>query len=85
MYWKISKKKGFEALAADPHSVLLAWSGRWGGPQVIGAWRIRKDSFETHDERVSCRAIWEPALQKRLLGLRLAGSGQSYQGPRIFI
>jgi len=90
MYWDLKKYKNtaLPDYQASSSPVLLAWSSLLDKkPMIVGAWRVQKDSLEIDED--SGRYLMKVAdhedliLRKRCLGLRLTGTGNSWQGPRF--
>jgi hypothetical protein len=88
MWWNLPKlgRDKFESLRESQNAILAAWSSQFGNPQLVGLWRIKKDTFASHPKnpnRFECQVSDEFSLSHRWLGARLRGDGKSYQGPKI--
>jgi hypothetical protein len=90
MYWSLGRfrKTTLPALQTAGNAALLAWRTIGGRPTIVGAWRIKKGSFD--NARRSGRyalTLQRPDLElrRRAIGMRLIGKGTSYMGPRILL
>jgi hypothetical protein len=90
MYWSLGRfrKTTLPALQAVSNAALLAWRTIDGRPTIVGAWRIKKGSF--NNARRSGRyalTLQRPDLELRrqTIGVRLVGKGTNYMGPRILL
>ena len=89
-WWNLPRLgvKNFGLLRDSESAILAAWSSKFGGPQLVGLWRIEKNSFRprTKDSRRFGMDVSDDnSLRRRWLGARLIGEGKSYQSPRISI
>lgn len=91
MCWILDKFENttFPSLRHSTSAVLAAWTSKFGGPQIVGVWRIQKGSFvhspDKESKRYKCSVSDDGALRKMLLGTRLLGTGHTYQGPHIYL
>ena len=89
MWWKLEKfGTKFRQLQQSRELILAAWSSKFGTPQIVGVWRVVQGSFVRSDsrpDRLRCNVYKDYALQREWLGVCLAGSGQSFEGPRIYL
>ena len=93
MYWKLDKFENttLPALLQSEAAVLAGWTSKFGGPQIMGIWRIKKGSFKRVKRGKKIRYMCEVEtdfyfpLRKKFLGSRLSGVGHSYQGPHIYL
>ena len=90
MYWKLDKFKNttLPALLQSEAAVLAGWTSEFGGPQIMGIWRITKGSFKRGGKesiRYKCEVKTDFPLRKKFLGSRLSGVGHSYEGPHIYL
>ena len=90
-YWTLktgSYKNRLPQLRENPDSALLAWSSELNGqPMVVGAWRIVMGSIRSDkaSNRESMTVSVDNNLRKRCIGLRLAVTGNSWQGAQIHL
>jgi hypothetical protein len=72
-------------------AVLACWASKFGGPQIMGIWRIKKGSLKRLKRGgkelipYMCEVDTDFALRKKFLGSRLSGDGHSYEGPHIYL
>jgi hypothetical protein len=91
MYWILKDRYGntsYPALKKHASPVLLAWYSMNKVPTIVGAWRIKKNSFkdDASGQRQICKVTGpDLGLRQAFLGLRLSGSGTNYQGPQIIL
>lgn len=91
MYWSLDRyeNSSLPTLRKANRACLLAWSSvLTGKPVVVGVWQIRgnKHTQEPSTHRYEFHQAWECfKLKRELLGLRLEGTGNHWQGPRIFL
>jgi hypothetical protein len=70
------------------NAALLAWRTLGGVPTIVGAWRIKKNSFDgSHAGGRYSVSLNRPDLElrRKLVGVHLPGTGMNYMGPRIFL
>jgi hypothetical protein len=90
MYWSLGRfrKTTLPTLQAAGNAALLAWRTLDGRPTIVGAWRIKKGSFDNaHRSGRYAFTLKRPDLELRrqTIGVRLVGKGTSYMGPRILL
>jgi hypothetical protein len=88
MYWNLEKFENttLEGLKKK-NSILVAWSSKLNGaPVIVGAWRIDGTKLVYHKrfKRYEFPAKDDVVLRRTLLGRRLEGSGNHWQGQSIF-
>ena len=91
-FWELDRyaNTSFGPFRTAKEPVLLAWSSMVNGaPMIVGAWRVKPGSVRraTEGTRYEMKVLpdLDHELRKRCLGVRLTGTGNSWQGPRIFI
>ncbi len=88
MYWNLDRFKNTSLPALLSNTGwLLAWSSSLNdSPVIVGGWEIHGPKYKTWDEgRYEFPAVESPQVRKQVLGMRLAGTGNNWQGPRIFV
>jgi hypothetical protein len=88
MYWKLEHLRALPALKAAKNASLIAWRTLGGFPTIVGAWRIKKNSFDnSHPAGRYSVVLQRPdfELRRQTIGRRLEGNGTNYMGPRIVL
>jgi hypothetical protein len=88
MYWRLEHLKALPAVKGASNAALLAWRTLGGVPTIVGAWRIKKNSFDgSHAGGRYSVSLNRPDLElrRKLVGVHLPGTGMNYMGPRIFL
>jgi hypothetical protein len=88
MYWRLEHLKAFPALRGASNAALLAWRTLGGVPTIVGAWRIKKNSFiGSHVVARYSVSLERPDLElrRKFIGVHLPGTGMNYIGLRIFL
>ncbi len=89
MYWNLDKynKNGkLDILNKAKNSVLLAWTSKLNkSPTIVGAWQIKRGSCKSEDGRDAFEVVTDLDLHNKCIGIKLDGTGNKYQGPRIKI
>lgn len=88
MYWNLDKFKNtsLKRLLSEK-SILIAWSSKLtNSPVIVGTWRIDGSKAKYHEDsaRYEFPANDDFDLRQELLGRRLDGNGNNWQGPNIF-
>lgn len=91
-FWRLDR---FENTTLQPfrksnEAVLLAWSSMTNkAPMVVGAWRVKPRSVKLSASpgryKMDVVDAVDLPLRKLCLGLRLSGTGNNWEGPRLII
>jgi hypothetical protein len=90
MYWNLNKFSNttLPGLKSAPKACLLAWSSKAGKdkvPMIVGAWQIDgTKSSEGKNGRFEFPTTENFDFRRQFLGCRLSGTGNNWQGPRIY-
>lgn len=91
-FWELNRyaNTSFGPFCSANSSVLIAWSSMVNGaPMIVGVWRVKPDSVRraTDGTRYEMEVLpdLDHELRKRCLGVRLKGTGNNWQGPRILV
>ncbi|MGX9462622.1 hypothetical protein ACWXWU_15510 [Shewanella sp. A14] len=89
MYWDLNKfsNTSLPKLLGNK-AFLVAWSSKLNGkPMVIGAWCIAAGEAIYHDNsgRYEFPIKDDNRVRQLFMGKRLEGTGNSWQGPRIYV
>lgn len=90
MYWNLDRFRDCRTapLKAARDAALLAWRTLDGRPTIVGAWRIRRGSYDnSHAAGRYSFKLQRPdmALRRAVIGLALEGDGRNYMGPQIVL
>jgi hypothetical protein len=88
MYWSLERFLALPNLKAAKNASLIAWRTLGGVPTIVGAWRIKKNSFDnSHADGRYSVALERPDLdlRRKTIGRHLEGDGKKYMGPRIVL
>lgn len=90
MYWALGKFKNttLPKLCKSESAILVGWASEFGGPQIVGIWRIKPRSLRLGIERPNrymCEVETDIRVRKAFFGKRISGDGKSYRQPHIYL
>ncbi|MFV7784959.1 hypothetical protein ACNPKB_12940 [Shewanella marisflavi] len=89
MYWNLKKYNNTSLpKLLNGKAYLLAWSSNLvGKPMIVGAWTIdgSKSTLHEKSERYEFPVVNSHKARKLFIGKRLEGTGNNWQGPKIYL